>query len=172
MAKRVLRYTEEEFVTLLENIVKKVKTEEQKINESRNNRKKNLNERFKKIKEQNTLTEGLFGSCRGGKCDSNDDGQEIADKILSVIINNPEKVKDLNSKTFGNVNINNYETQYNFKIGGSSEITSRDHGNEKYDLFVGRYKIRCNSSTAKQIFKAVEKLDLGSRTNILRSLDM
>ena len=49
MAKRVLRYTEEEFVTLLENIVKKVKAE-QKINESRNNRRKSLNERFKNLR--------------------------------------------------------------------------------------------------------------------------
>jgi len=56
MAKRVLRYTEEEFVTLLENIVKKVKSEEQKINESKSvnnidriNRRKSLNERFRKL---------------------------------------------------------------------------------------------------------------------------
>jgi len=34
MAKKVLKYTEEEFVTLLENIVKRVKDEE-KITESR-----------------------------------------------------------------------------------------------------------------------------------------
>jgi hypothetical protein len=34
MAKKVLRYTEEEFVTLLENIVKRVK-KEQMIEESR-----------------------------------------------------------------------------------------------------------------------------------------
>ena len=34
MAKKVLKYTEEEFVTLLENIVKRVKKEE-RINESR-----------------------------------------------------------------------------------------------------------------------------------------
>jgi len=50
MAKRVLRYTEEEFVTLLENIVNKVKAEEKRINESRNDRRKNLNERFKSLK--------------------------------------------------------------------------------------------------------------------------
>jgi hypothetical protein len=37
MAKKVLRYTEEEFVTLLENIVKRVKREEL-INESRKRR--------------------------------------------------------------------------------------------------------------------------------------
>jgi hypothetical protein len=49
MAKRVLRYTEEEFVTLLENIVKKVKAE-QKINESRNYRRKSLNERFRNLR--------------------------------------------------------------------------------------------------------------------------
>lgn len=34
MAKKVLKYTEEEFVTLLENIVKRVKQEET-LNESR-----------------------------------------------------------------------------------------------------------------------------------------
>jgi hypothetical protein len=52
MAKRVLRYTEEEFVTLLENIVNKVKNEETPINESksRNDRRNSLNERFKKLK--------------------------------------------------------------------------------------------------------------------------
>jgi hypothetical protein len=53
MAKRVLRYTEEEFITLLENIVNKVKAEE-RINESkktsRNDRRNSLNERFKKLK--------------------------------------------------------------------------------------------------------------------------
>lgn len=37
MAKKVLRYTEEEFVTLLENIVKRVKKEET-LNESRKRR--------------------------------------------------------------------------------------------------------------------------------------
>lgn len=52
MAKRVLRYTEEEFVTLLENIVNKVKAEEKRINESkaRNKRRNSLNERFQKLK--------------------------------------------------------------------------------------------------------------------------
>ena len=54
MVKRVLRYTEEEFVTLLENIVNKVKAEEQRINESkrpsRNDRRSSLNERFKRLK--------------------------------------------------------------------------------------------------------------------------
>jgi len=37
MAKKVLKYTEEEFVTLLENIVKRVKKEES-LNESRRQR--------------------------------------------------------------------------------------------------------------------------------------
>jgi hypothetical protein len=37
MAKKVLKYTEEEFVTLLENIVKRVKKEES-LNESRRER--------------------------------------------------------------------------------------------------------------------------------------
>jgi hypothetical protein len=43
MAKRVLRYTEEEFVTLLENIVKRVK-KEQMIEESRRDRRPSLSE--------------------------------------------------------------------------------------------------------------------------------
>ena len=52
MAKRVLMYTEEEFVTLLENIVNKVKAEEKRIDESktRNKRRNSLNERFQKLK--------------------------------------------------------------------------------------------------------------------------
>ena len=52
MAKKVLRYTEEEFVTLLENIVNKVKAEEKRIDESktRNKRRNSLNERFQKLK--------------------------------------------------------------------------------------------------------------------------
>jgi len=48
MAKKVLRYTEEQFVTLLENIVKKVKQQE-KINESRE-RRNSLNERTKRLR--------------------------------------------------------------------------------------------------------------------------
>ena len=39
MAKKVLKYTEEEFVTLLENIVKRVKKEE-RLEESRKTEKK------------------------------------------------------------------------------------------------------------------------------------
>lgn len=52
MSKKVLRYTEEEFVTLLENIVKKVKAEEARINESKEVRRPSLNNsnRFRKIK--------------------------------------------------------------------------------------------------------------------------
>ena len=55
MAKKVLRYTEEEFVTLLENIVKKVKSEEalnesRKLDSNRVNRRNSLNERFQKLK--------------------------------------------------------------------------------------------------------------------------
>jgi hypothetical protein len=41
MAKKVLRYTEEEFVTLLENIVKRVK-KEQMLEESRKSRTNRL----------------------------------------------------------------------------------------------------------------------------------
>jgi hypothetical protein len=44
MAKKVLRYTEEEFVTLLENIVNRVKKEERLV-ESRKNRKQRISER-------------------------------------------------------------------------------------------------------------------------------
>ncbi|MFN7656263.1 MAG: hypothetical protein ACK5OW_00570 [bacterium] len=53
MAKKVLRYTEEQFITLLENIVKKVKAEEtlnESVDPNRNARRQNLNERFKKLK--------------------------------------------------------------------------------------------------------------------------
>lgn len=51
MAKRVLRYTEEEFINLLENIVNKVKTEQKRIDEIRtiNKRNGNNNDRFKKL---------------------------------------------------------------------------------------------------------------------------
>jgi len=48
MAKKVLRYTEEQFVTLLENIVKKVK-EQERINESREKRN-SLNERNRRLR--------------------------------------------------------------------------------------------------------------------------
>jgi len=41
MAKKVLRYTEDEFVTLLENIVKRVKKEE-RLEESRKRRKSEM----------------------------------------------------------------------------------------------------------------------------------
>lgn len=44
MAKRVLRYTEEEFITLLENIVNKVKAEQKRIDEARNINSKRINE--------------------------------------------------------------------------------------------------------------------------------
>lgn len=43
MAKKVVRYTEEEFVTLLENIVKRVKKEQ--MNESRQRRVTRRNSR-------------------------------------------------------------------------------------------------------------------------------
>ncbi len=59
MAKRVLRYTEEEFITLLENIVNKVKAEQKRIDESKKvnsnrriteNRNRNNQDRFRKLK--------------------------------------------------------------------------------------------------------------------------
>ena len=48
---KVLRYTEEEFVTLLENIVKRVKKEEM-LEEARKNRRANLSERFDRVKKK------------------------------------------------------------------------------------------------------------------------
>ena len=57
MAKRVLRYTEEEFVTLLENIVNKVKAEQKRIDEAKkSNNTRTINEnrrnsnRFRKLR--------------------------------------------------------------------------------------------------------------------------
>jgi hypothetical protein len=49
--KKVLRYTEEEFITLLENIVKRVKKEQ--INEARKRaaRKRQLSENTRKLDE-------------------------------------------------------------------------------------------------------------------------
>jgi len=48
---KVLRYNEEEFVTLLENIVKRVK-KEQMLEEARKNRKSNLSENFNRLRER------------------------------------------------------------------------------------------------------------------------
>ncbi|MDB4326304.1 hypothetical protein N9966_00665 [bacterium] len=57
MAKKVLKYTEEEFVTLLENIVKRVKKEE-RLEESRKNEKKDrLEESKKRIRKSRSLNE-------------------------------------------------------------------------------------------------------------------
>ncbi len=51
MSKKVLRYTEEEFVTLLENIVKRVK-KEQMLEEARKERRTNLSERFERERKR------------------------------------------------------------------------------------------------------------------------
>jgi hypothetical protein len=48
MTKKVLRYTEEQFVTLLENIVKKVKQQE-RINENRD-RRNSSNDRNRRLR--------------------------------------------------------------------------------------------------------------------------
>jgi hypothetical protein len=51
--KKVLRYTEEEFITLLENIVNRVKKEQ--INESkkvRENRRKKISENFERLERK------------------------------------------------------------------------------------------------------------------------
>jgi hypothetical protein len=47
MSKKVLRYTEEEFITLLENIVNRVKKEEA-LNESREDRFKKAKQTFRR----------------------------------------------------------------------------------------------------------------------------
>lgn len=51
MAKRTIRYTEDEFVTLLENIVKRVK-KEQRLEESRKraDKRSKLEENFKNLR--------------------------------------------------------------------------------------------------------------------------
>lgn len=51
MAKRVLRYTEDQFITLLENIVNKVKAEQKRIDESRKN---NSNRRINESRRNNS----------------------------------------------------------------------------------------------------------------------
>jgi len=57
MAKKVLKYTEEEFVTLLENIVKRVKKEE-RLEESRKTEKKDrLEESKRRFKKSRSLNE-------------------------------------------------------------------------------------------------------------------
>lgn len=53
MAKKVLRYTEDEFVTLLENIVKRVK-KEQMIEESIKNRGNNITENSRNSNQRRT----------------------------------------------------------------------------------------------------------------------
>jgi hypothetical protein len=106
-----------------------------------------------------------FFNCSGGKCEND---QQIADKILSIITNNPEKIKNLKPST--------YEKAYHFTINGSQRITSREmYG--KYELSVGEltkrvgHEIKCDSNTCKNIFKSLEKIDPSSRVNILSSFD-
>lgn len=48
--KKVLRYTEEEFITLLENIVKRVKKEQIAESRKKNARKKQISENVKNLK--------------------------------------------------------------------------------------------------------------------------
>jgi hypothetical protein len=113
---------------------------------------------------------GLF-NCYGGKCEGGDD-QQIADKILTIITNNPEKIKDLKSSAVGNVNMPDFlQISYNFTIGKSQQIISKKRGKGKYDLFVGDHYIKCDSNTSKNIFKSLEKNDPNSRVNTLSSFD-
>ena len=50
--KKVLQYTEDEFVTLLENIVNRVK-KEQRIEESRKARKQRISEKYDRDRNRN-----------------------------------------------------------------------------------------------------------------------
>ena len=50
--KKVLQYTEDEFVTLLENIVNRVK-KEQRIEESRKARKQRISEKYDRNRNRN-----------------------------------------------------------------------------------------------------------------------
>jgi hypothetical protein len=51
--KKVLQYTEDEFVTLLENIVNRVK-KEQRIEESRKARKQRISEKYDRNRNRNS----------------------------------------------------------------------------------------------------------------------
>ena len=51
--KKVLQYTEDEFVTLLENIVNRVK-KEQRIEESRKSRRKRISEKHDRNRNRNS----------------------------------------------------------------------------------------------------------------------
>lgn len=67
MAKKVLKYTEEEFVTLLENIVKRVKKEERLEESSKKEKKDRLTEskrRFRKSKSLNESKKNIGTSLR------------------------------------------------------------------------------------------------------------
>jgi|ETN02SMinimDraft_4_1059925.scaffolds.fasta_scaffold1148246_1 phage replication-related protein YjqB (UPF0714/DUF867 family) len=51
--KKILQYTEDEFVTLLENIVNRVK-KEQRIEESRKARKQRISEKYDRNRNRNS----------------------------------------------------------------------------------------------------------------------
>ena len=113
---------------------------------------------------------------------TNDD-QLVAEKILEIIKNNPEKVKYL---TPSSSNDPNYYIQYEFYVGNSPNLIHirtqncgvfsgsifGNNSNCRYILLMGRpeHHIKCDSSTSKEIYDEILKLDPRSRVNFLKSL--
>jgi len=52
MGKKVLRYTEEQFISLLENMVKRVQKEQLMENKKEKSRQERINENLEKIRKQ------------------------------------------------------------------------------------------------------------------------
>lgn len=102
------------------------------------------------------INEDSFSDFFKRKNDGED--QKIADKILSTIRNKPKKIKNLKRRTI----YKTPEFEYvfiTFKIDDSQEITSRQGYFHKISLFVGEDKINCDSQTAKDIYRELNKLE-------------
>jgi hypothetical protein len=113
---------------------------------------------------------------------TNDD-QLVAEKILDIIKNNPEKVKYLTPYEF---NDSNYYIRYEFYLGNSPNLIHirtqncgvfsgsifGNNSNHKHVLLMGKpeYHIKCDSNTSKEIYEEILKLDPKSRVNFLKSL--
>lgn len=110
---------------------------------------------------------------------TNDD-QLVAEKILEIIKNNPEKVRYLTPSKF---NDSNDYIQYEFYLGGSPNLIHirtqncgfnifGNNSNHKHFLLMGKpeYHIKCDSNTSKEIYEEILKLDPKSRVNFLKSL--
>ena len=110
---------------------------------------------------------------------TNDD-QLVAEKILEIIKNNPEKVKYLTPYEF---NDPNYYIRYEFYLGNSLNLIHirtqncgrnifGNNSNHKHVLLMGKpeYHIKCDSDTSKEIYDEILKLDPRSRVNFLKSL--